>query len=145
MTSTIASTQVAAGTAVALADICKRLEGSPLLGSLAQLFGAMASGCCCSEAVSNTATVEKSAGATNYAAPDAVPADVARTGADAVSTDEAETAEQADAAAAEDEVACSSGSNGIFTDDEIASLMIGFVAGVAVVGGGCLMYKLLKD
>ena len=144
MTSTIASTQVAAGTAVALADICKRLEGSPLLGSLAQLFGAMASGCCCSEAVSNAATVEKSAGATNYAAPDAVPADVARTGADAVSTDEAETAEQEDTAV-EDEVACSSGSNGIFTDDEIASLMIGFVAGAAVVGGGCLMYKLLKD
>lgn len=129
MTSTIASTQVAAGTAVALADICKRLEGSPLLGSLAQLFGAMASGCCCSEAVSN-------------ADRDPAPAEVAsaEAEADACSTD-------AVAAADEDSAVAVSGSSsdGIFTDDEIASLMIGFVAGAAVVGGGCLMYKLLKD
>ena len=32
----------------------------------------------------------------------------------------------------------------IFTEDAIAGMVVGFVAGAAVVGGGVLLYKLLK-
>lgn len=155
MTRTTQCTNEAAGTAVALADICKRLEGSPIMGSLAQLFNAMASGASCGDAVCNAATAEKSAGEADNDDRDAATAEVANAEAEAVSTDEAdaaeedseadadegaETAEEGDAVA----VSCNS-SDGIFTDDEIASLMVGFVAGAAVVGGGCLLYKLLKN
>ncbi|MDD4540167.1 MAG: hypothetical protein PHT80_14235 [Lentisphaeria bacterium] len=144
MTSTTQGTHETAGTAVALADLCKRLEGSPIMGSLAQLFGAMASGASCSEAASNAATAEKSAGEADNDDCDAATAEVANADAEAGSTDSADAAEEGETGEEDAAVSCSS-SDGIFTDDEIASLLVGFVAGAAVVGGGCLMYKLLKD
>ena len=47
----------------------------------------------------------------------------------------------------DDDVEYTSGSDlsDIFTEDALAGMVVGFVAGAAVVGGGVLIHKLLKD
>ena len=43
------------------------------------------------------------------------------------------------------DITSSSDLSDIFTEDAIAGMVLGFVAGAAVVGGGVLIHKLLKD
>jgi hypothetical protein len=48
----------------------------------------------------------------------------------------------------EEDISCNDSSgtdfSDIFTEDAIAGMVVGFVAGAAVVGGGVLLHKLLK-
>lgn len=117
-------------------EILQRLQGNPALGSLAQLLSTMANDS--SREANDAATAEKSADA----ARDADHTLFADADEQAAADELAEVADETDVDE-DDDTSYSGG--GIFTDDEIASLLIGFVAGAAVVGGGCLMYKLLKD
>lgn len=139
MTNTTQSNHDASGTAADIASIFKGLQGSPIMGSLAQLFANMARANTNSEtATTNPAAMETTATAETTAD---VAENAGENAEEAISTGETDDDDKQDDVA---QVACRS-SDGIFTDDEIASLMVGFVAGAAVVGGGCLLYKLLKD
>ena len=48
----------------------------------------------------------------------------------------------------EEDISCNSSAgtdfSDVFTEDAIAGMVVGFVAGAAVVGGGVLLHKLLK-
>ena len=48
----------------------------------------------------------------------------------------------------EEDISCNSSAgtdfSDVFTEDTIAGMVVGFVAGAAVVGGGVLLHKLLK-
>ena len=65
----------------------------------------------------------------------------------ASSANEEEDAEEEDAEDEDDckDITSSSDLSDIFTEDAIAGMVLGFVAGAAVVGGGVLIHKLLKD
>ncbi|NMA48056.1 MAG: hypothetical protein GX945_15990, partial [Lentisphaerae bacterium] len=120
-------THEATGSATDVAAILRRLQGNPALDSLAQLLTAMAGGnSSASEAVSDATAAEKPADATE----DADTTLFADTDAQAAAGEPAEGAGAADADEDDDDdEASSSSSGGIFTDDEIASLLIGFAAG----------------
>ena len=62
---------------------------------------------------------------------------------DTSSPSESETAEEDDD---DDDVEFTSGSDlsDIFTEDALAGMVVGFVAGAAVVGGGVLIHKLIS-
>ena len=64
---------------------------------------------------------------------------------DATSAPESETAEEDDDDD-DDDVEFTSGSDlsDIFTEDALAGMVVGFVAGAAVVGGGVLIHKLIS-
>ena len=62
--------------------------------------------------------------------------------------DEAEEEdEENEAEDGEDAAVSSSGSDlsDIFTEDAVAGMVVGFIAGAAVVGGGVLLHKVLSD
>ena len=74
---------------------------------------------------------------------------------DGAETKEAPKEEEAPSTAAEEEedadedddckdIASSSDLSDIFTEDAIAGMVVGFVAGAAVVGGGVLIHKLIS-
>jgi len=45
----------------------------------------------------------------------------------------------------DEEAASGSNLSDIFTEDAVAGMVVGFVAGAAVVGGGVLLHKILSD
>ena len=53
--------------------------------------------------------------------------------------------EEEDENGSEDIVSSGTDLSDIFTEDALAGMVVGFVAGAAVVGGGVLLHKLLKD
>ena len=60
--------------------------------------------------------------------------------------EEEDDAEEVDAEedADSDDIASSSDLSDIFTEDAIAGMVVGFVAGAAVVGGGVLIHKIIS-
>ena len=60
--------------------------------------------------------------------------------------EEEDDAEEVDAEedADSDDIASSSDLSDIFTEDALAGMVVGFVAGAAVVGGGVLIHKLIS-
>ena len=68
----------------------------------------------------------------------------AEDGEDSAEDDDDED-DEADENDDDDEVSSGSGFSEIFNDDAVAGMLVGLVAGAAVVGGGVLLHKMLND